>query len=170
GWYIFAGGSVTNLIDDTNRSSYSPTAAGRVFSETWTGGSGDGNVPFDWGNWAYGTSGYTSIRGETQTVEYYQIWQRWDDNHSYGVASQADQRARCDNGFDTSSNRVPSDWWTDYLFAIVTFNQDQALSQVSTYLACLNYQSSSPRTNWLPTSEADPVSSSYPAGTYNHPV
>jgi hypothetical protein len=114
GWYSFAGHSLTNLINATSRSSYSPTAAGRVFSETWTGGYGDGNVPYDWGNWAYGTSGYTSIRNTTQTVEYYQIWQAWFDLHSY--------------------------------------------------------LSSSPRTNWLPASEADPVSASYTSGTYNHPV
>jgi hypothetical protein len=168
GWYRYAGQSLSNLIDDINQNIYSPTAASRIFSGTWTGGYGDGNVPYDWGNWAYGSGGYASIRGGTQNVEYYRVWQAWFDYHSYNLPYSTDRRARCDNGYDSGSNRVPSDFWTDYIFAIVTFNQDQALPAVSTYLACLNYQSSSPRTNRLPASEADEVSSNYEPGSYDH--
>jgi hypothetical protein len=175
GWYRYGtanGANVTGLINranDANAQSISQAIVGAGVN--WSGAcTTNVDIPCDWGNWAYNTSGYNNIRYGSQSVVYYRIWQRWDDYHSYKTIGTLDQKARCDNGLTNDNNRVPSDWWTDYIFAIVTYNQDIALSQSSTYRACNNHVSSSPRPNWLPVSEDGVVDLRYEPGTYNHPV
>jgi len=70
GWYDYASDykPISGLVDSENRSGYSPTAANRVFTESWIGGYGDGNVPYDWANWHYGADGYWSIINKTSPV------------------------------------------------------------------------------------------------------
>jgi len=51
-----------------------------------------------------------------------------------------------------NSFQFPHDYWTDYVFAIVSLNQDIALPNSSTYQPCSNA-----RPDWLPTLETDLV-------------
>ena len=152
GWYRYAGRSVSLLIQSDNMSAQSPNLASRIFSQSWVGGSGDGNIPYDWGNWGYGSDGYWSIKDHTQSVISARIWHGWRDLNAYQILGQKDGLARCDNGLDANNKAIPSDYWTDYVFAIVSLNQDIALPNSSTYQPCSNA-----RPDWLPTLETDLV-------------
>jgi hypothetical protein len=75
------------------------------------------NIPCDWANWGLQDADYSSIRNRSVSTLYCILYQYWFDEG---------------NPPDDIPNRPP-DIWGDYIFAVVSYDQDSQLGDPSTY-------------------------------------